>query len=137
MSVKSQLLISIIFLSLQYTPAVSAAVFKCVSATGKIIYSSKKCVGNSEAFVLKKEKYVNRPSVDIYITSWCPYCKKAMAYLRSNGIAFNAYDIEKNARAKARKQKLDPAYSGIPLTVINGKVLKGFSASRFGNALGL
>lgn len=60
-----------------------------------------------------------------------------MAYLRSNGIAFNAYDIEKNARAKARKQKLDPAYSGIPLTVINGKVLKGFSASRFGNALGL
>lgn len=146
MTFSKHYLLLTVLLSFQYAPTVSAEIYKCKSATGDTIYSSEKCGGNSEVFILNKESHVeqklvansiSKPSVDIYITSWCPYCKKAMAYLRSNNIAFNAYDIEKDARAKAKKQKLDPRYSGVPLTVINGKLLKGFSPRRFEKALNL
>ena len=123
----------------------SAAIYKCKTASGQTIYSSKKCEGSSSVLSLKKEKTVEqtlnkeltKPSVDIYITSWCPYCKKAMAYLRSNNIPFNSYNIENDADAKSRKQKIAPGYAGVPLTVINGQILKGFSSSRFDKALNL
>jgi len=122
-----------------------AAIYKCKTATGETVYSSEKCEGTAENFTLQKDNNLNqlsknnalKPSVDIYITSWCPYCKKAMAYLRSKNISFNTYNIETDKRAKLKKQKLAPGYAGVPLTVINGKVLKGFTSSRFDKALNL
>jgi glutaredoxin len=75
------------------------------------------------------------PQVDLYITSWCPYCKKAMAFLRGNNIAFDAYDIEEDAAAAERKRELDPAYSGVPLAVINGVKIRGFDEGEFKAAL--
>jgi glutaredoxin len=75
------------------------------------------------------------PQVDLYVTSWCPYCKKAMAFLRKNNIAFNSYDIEQDPEAAARKKDIDPGYSGIPLAVINGTAIRGFSESSYQQAL--
>lgn len=73
--------------------------------------------------------------VDLYITSWCPYCKKAMAYLNSKGIKFNQYDIEKDLQAAIRKRNLAPNYRGVPLAVINGKTIKGFNKKSYQAAL--
>lgn len=137
------LIICFAILGLQYGVPLLADIYKCKSAGGEISYSSKKCSGIPEFFNLKKEKVsqqltgADKLSVDIYITSWCPYCKKAMAYMEKNNIAFNAYDIEQDDSARAKKYKLDPSYSGVPLTVINGKILKGFSPRRFEKALNL
>lgn len=75
------------------------------------------------------------PKVDLYMTKWCPYCKKAMAFLRKNNIAFNAYDIEHDLDAAARKKTLDPRYSGVPLAVINGTTIRGFSEDLYQEAL--
>jgi len=138
-------LICITVLTLLWTSSSSAAIYKCKTATGETVYSSKKCEGSAENFTLQKDNNTDqlsenntlKPSVDIYITSWCPYCKKAMAYLRSNNISFNTYNIETDKRAKLRKQKLAPGYAGVPLTVINGKILKGFTSSRFDKMLNL
>lgn len=140
------LLICLTLLCIQYSSLTSAAVFKCIDDAGETVYSSKKCKGRAEDFTLIKEKVlpqqrqqsnntIDQPSVDIYITDWCPYCKKAIAFLRSKNIAFKVHDIEKNAEAKARKQKLTPGFTGIPVAVINGKILKGFSPSRYEKAL--
>lgn len=75
------------------------------------------------------------PQVDLYVTSWCPYCKKAIAFLRENNIAFNAHDIEQDLDAAARKKELDPGYSGIPLAVINGVTIRGFDEGTYQQAL--
>ncbi len=139
-----QLLFIILFSALLIAP-VSAEIFKCKTPDGKTTYSSKKCAGSSTVFLVKEHNTAEQAaetkntlaSVDIYITNWCPYCKKAMAYLRSKNIPFNIYDIENDRQAKSRKQKLAPGYRGVPLTVINGEILKGFSASRFDKALNL
>lgn len=75
------------------------------------------------------------PHVDLYITSWCPYCKKAIMFMHKNNIAFNAYDIEQDFNAAARKEKLAPDYSGVPLAVVNGITIRGFSESKYREAL--
>lgn len=154
MNKKKLLVVTLCLFGLQFSRFSYAAIYKCQSASGETVYSSIKCSPSAEIFVpainntplqasstrdnnTTDNKQHSTPAVDIYITSWCPYCKKAMAYLRSKNIAFNAYDIEKNAQAKAKKLQLAPGYSGIPLTVINGKILKGFSKQQFDIALEL
>ena len=46
-------------------------------------------------------------------TDWCGYCKKAISFLRSNGISFQQYDIEKNKKASARMKALGGS-GGVP-----------------------
>jgi glutaredoxin len=73
--------------------------------------------------------------VDLYVTSWCPYCKKAIAFMRENNIPYKAYDIEEDSNAAIRKKALDPDYSGIPLAVIYGKSIRGFDEDAYKQAL--
>ena len=67
------------------------------------------------------------PQVELYITSWCPYCKQAENFFRSQGIPFTSYDIEKDSSAAQRKEQLDSS-GGVPLAIINGQKIHGFSA---------
>ncbi len=75
------------------------------------------------------------PQVELYTTSWCPYCKKAVNFFRSRGIPFTEYDIEKDRAAARRKQKLD-SRPGVPFAVINGQMVHGFSERLYLQALG-
>ena len=68
--------------------------------------------------------------VEIYITDWCPYCKKAIQFLRSLGISPKIYNIEKDAEARKRKDKLD-SKPGVPFAIINGTPVHGFSESYY------
>ncbi len=75
------------------------------------------------------------PTVELYSTSWCHYCKKAASFFRSKGISFTEYDIEKDRNAAQRKSRLDKGGKGVPFVVINGKGISGFSTSAYENAL--
>jgi glutaredoxin len=75
-----------------------------------------------------------RADVVLYTTSWCPYCRKARDYLRSRGIDFVEYDIEKDKEAAIRKKQLDNR-GGVPFAIINGRSISGFSASAYERAL--
>ena len=44
---------------------------------------------------VQKNIWIKEPKVELYTTSWCPWCKKARAFFRSRGIPFVEYDIEK------------------------------------------
>lgn len=81
-----------------------------------------------------KPKPSERPKVELYVTSWCKYCKLARKYLLANHIAFNEYDIEKDSQAAKRRRELDPR-SGVPLAVINGHTIIGFSEKSYAWAL--
>ncbi len=74
--------------------------------------------------------------VEIYVTRWCPYCKKAINFLQSTGIPFAAYDIEKDAAAARRKNQLD-SQKGVPFAIINGQPIHGFSEKNYLKALSL
>jgi len=80
------------------------------------------------------QRQVRSNQVELYVTSWCPYCKKAVQYFQDRGIAFTVYDIEKDPAAAQRKQSLD-GRGGVPFAVINGTGVHGYAPEQYGQAL--
>jgi glutaredoxin len=76
------------------------------------------------------------PSVEIFTTTWCPYCVKAVGFLRANNIPFVEYDIERDARAARRMEQL-AGRGGVPFAIINGQQVRGWSEAAYRKALGL
>jgi glutaredoxin len=74
------------------------------------------------------------PKVELYITDWCPYCRKAIQFFQSRGIPITVYDIEKDRDAARRKNELD-SRRGVPFAVINGRQIHGFSEQAYQRAL--
>jgi len=83
---------------------------------------------------VQKKPSAIKPKVELYTTSWCPWCKKAKAFFRSRGIAFVEYDIEKDKEAARRKARLDHQ-QGVPFAVINGRGVNGYNETAYINAL--
>lgn len=77
----------------------------------------------AEKAKLEKQKVV------MYSTQWCGYCNKARRYFKRNNIPYKEFDIEKNYSAKVDYQRLGG--KGVPLIVMGGKVMRGFSERRF------
>lgn len=75
----------------------------------------------------KKERFSG--TVEIYVASWCGYCKQALSYMASKGIPHVAYDIEKDNSAKQRYKELGG--HGVPLIIIGAHRMSGFSESNF------
>jgi len=71
--------------------------------------------------------------VILYTTSWCPWCRKAKEFFASRNIRFTEYDIEKN-RDAAERRKTFPG-SGVPLAIVNGHVISGYSPPEYEAAL--
>lgn len=67
-------------------------------------------------------------TVEIYVTSWCGYCEKALAYLKAKHVPYVAYDIEKDSAAEQRHRELGGR--GVPLIVIGSNKMYGFSAAQ-------
>jgi len=74
------------------------------------------------------------PKVELYTTSWCPYCQKARDFFRSRGISFTEYDIEKDKEAALRKRQLDTR-NGVPFAIIDGRGIHGYSEAAYEAAL--
>jgi mycoredoxin len=72
--------------------------------------------------------------VELYSTSWCPYCKKARDFFRAKGISVTEYDVEKDREAARRMQQLDGG-GGVPFAVIDGRAVRGFSEAAYEKAL--
>jgi glutaredoxin 3 len=65
-----------------------------------------------------------KPEVLLYVTSWCPYCRRAKALLTKKGLAFTEVDIE--ASAENRKAMIDVSgRSTVPQIFINGTHVGG------------
>jgi glutaredoxin len=39
---------------------------------------------------------MNKPKIEIYTKTWCPYCRRAKAMLKSLGLDYTDYDITDN-----------------------------------------
>jgi glutaredoxin len=73
-------------------------------------------------------------TVELFTTSWCPYCVKAKSYLRSRGISYQEYDVESDASAAARARGFGWS-GGVPFALIGGKPVRGFSESTYDRLL--
>lgn len=73
-------------------------------------------------------------TVEMYVTAWCGYCKKAEAYMKSKNIPFVAYDIEKDSSARQRHKELGGR--GVPLIIVGSNKMSGFSPETLERYLG-
>jgi len=80
------------------------------------------------------QRTAQQNQVEIYVTSWCPYCKQAIEFFESRGISYKAYDIEKDTQAAARKKQLD-AINGVPFAIVNGTAIHGYAPQKYTSAL--
>jgi glutaredoxin len=87
-----------------------------------------------EPSIEEQVKEVQKPRVELYTTSWCPYCAKARDYFRQRGISFKEYDIEKDKSAARRKIRLG-SRKGVPFAVVNGEKIHGFAPVAYEKAL--
>lgn len=73
--------------------------------------------------------------VELFVTSWCPWCRKAEEFFRARGIPVTIYDVERDREAAQRKAQLDPQ-RGVPFAIIDGTPVHGYAESRYRQALG-
>ena len=71
--------------------------------------------------------------VEVFVTSWCPYCRNLEAFLSQKSIAYKSYDVEKDAVGKRIYQQLGGG--GVPVVKIGTQVIRGFDPAAILNAL--
>ncbi len=73
-----------------------------------------------------KNGSVAKAKVEIFVTTWCPYCRQLEQFLASENIAYTSYDVEKDEAGKAFHKTV--GMTGVPFTRFSsGKVIQGFS----------
>ena len=63
--------------------------------------------------------------VIIYVTSWCPHCKKLRNFLDENEIEYVDYDVESDDMAWREAMKKAGGRDIVPVIDIDGKVFYG------------
>jgi glutaredoxin len=63
--------------------------------------------------------------VEVFVTSWCGYCRKLESFLKANRIRYSRYDIEKSSSARQRYEKLGGR--GVPVVKIGSDVIRGYA----------
>jgi len=88
---------------------------------------------SGSCFAVTSNTY-SKNQIDLYVTSWCPYCKQAETWLDQQGLEYQRYDVEKDKAAARRMYQLAGS-GGIPFAIINGVAIKGWSPEAYAAAL--
>lgn len=73
--------------------------------------------------------------VIVYSTGWCPWCERLKDWLRENKVEFEERDVEKNGEFAAEMLKKTDGDEGVPVTDIDGKIVRGFDVPELKKAL--
>ena len=76
------------------------------------------------------------PTVKIYSTPSCVYCKMAKEFFAKNNIQYTEYDVADDE--KAREEMINKSHQlGVPVIDIDGKIVIGFDKKTIANLLGV
>lgn len=76
------------------------------------------------------------PEVTVYSTAWCAFCKTEKQWLDSLGISYQSKMIDEDEAAMKEFEALDVG-GGVPVTVINGSIVRGFDRVALSKELGI
>ena len=63
-------------------------------------------------------------NIEVYSKDWCPYCKKAKAFLKSKGLQFEEIDINEDNNFEVMQERT--GNKTVPQIIINGQSLGGY-----------
>ncbi len=151
----------VVFVLLLLSAVVSGAwpeIYKWKDSKGNIIFSDAPPAGSNAEKQTFREQRIERPSVKedarhpqaagavkkrayqdirvvMYMTAWCPYCKKAKDYINSLGVQLVEYDIDKDKDKDTEMRRKSGGGRGVPLIDIEGSIIHGYSPSDIKSAI--
>lgn len=69
-------------------------------------------------------------TVQIYTTTYCPYCVRAKALLARKGVHFEEIDVTDDPALREKMVRLAGGRRTVPEIFINGKIIGGFEELR-------
>lgn len=79
---------------------------------------------------------LNQPTVTIFSTPTCPWCRVAKEYLTSKAVQFTDIDVSQDYPAAMRMVQKS-GQMGVPQLWIDDEVVVGFNQARIDTLLGL
>ncbi len=64
--------------------------------------------------------------IEVYTTSYCPYCMRAKALLRNKGVTFEEFDVTDDPELRAKMVKLAGGRRTVPEIFINREIIGGY-----------
>jgi len=64
-------------------------------------------------------------TIDIYTTTYCPYCVRAKALLTQKGVAFNEIQVDDKPELRAEMTQRSNGGRTVPQIFINNKIIGG------------
>ena len=71
--------------------------------------------------------------VELFVTSWCPYCSKLEGFLKSHNIDYKRYDVERDA--DGGQIFMDLEGEGVPMVRVGSTVIRGYDPEALMTAL--
>ena len=66
------------------------------------------------------------PKVEVYTTTYCPFCARAKSLLKTKGVAFDEIDVTDDDQLRAKMIEMSGGRRTVPEIFINGKIVGGF-----------
>ncbi|MGB8413472.1 MAG: glutaredoxin 3 [Candidatus Binatus sp.] len=66
------------------------------------------------------------PKVEVYTTTYCPFCVRAKNLLKSKGVAFDEIDVTHDHELRAKMIEMSGGRRTVPEIFINGRIIGGF-----------
>ena len=64
--------------------------------------------------------------VEVYTTTFCPYCVRAKSLLKSKGVAFTEIDVTDDAALRQKMVELAGGRRTVPEIFINDRIVGGY-----------
>jgi glutaredoxin 3 len=74
--------------------------------------------------------------VEVYTTSYCPYCIRAKSLLKRKGVAFDEIDVSGDPALREKMIELSGGRRTVPEIFINGRIVGGYDELRALEAAG-
>jgi glutaredoxin 3 len=68
--------------------------------------------------------------VEVYTTSYCPYCIRAKSLLKRKGVAFEEIDVAGDPALREKMIELSGGRRTVPEIFINGRIIGGYDELR-------
>jgi glutaredoxin len=84
---------------------------------------------------VKTVRDVRDVRVVMYMTDWCPHCRRARDFIISQGVSLIEYNIERDRSAAEEMVRKTGGSRGVPVIDVEGIILRGFSSQQIENAI--
>ncbi len=64
--------------------------------------------------------------VEVYTTTYCPFCTRAKNLLKSKGVAFVEIDVTEDDALRAKMVEMSGGRRTVPEIFINGEIVGGY-----------